>query len=504
MSEVLKQVSERQAENQAGMDYLLQESITPPTNGQLPKSNQENELDHLNGVAHPGQETSHTILDYGQKEIPKTIAGRLLDILVESKQPMTIEEIWKAFLEKEGFQEIGRARVRDSATRLYRIGKIRRLEGGVYACLEYKVEQYQTRNIYKKIVEILDETKRPMHIQDIMDYLDINGIKGFTSKKIRGYLSYLYGQGKIKRPSRGFYVYLEFDGQENEITKSMSDRVIESLNFTKLPMTNKDVTNYCNKDGFETVNQQDISTKLSYLYRREKIKRLAMGVYVCLEFDGELNEIPKTISKRAIEILQNSGQPMPAREIVDNFNQGNHEKITLKRATGVLKYLCQQEKIKRLARSVYSCLEFEGHYKPPTVVTQPGEKRHKTTNTGTSKPPVRPTQPKKKTPEVTNIGNSKPKPKAPAQRREIETLDKPRNNLNLKPDKDPDDVLLQPTKRQKTMPIGSRIGKIINHWIGPITADGIIEALNKDGFREINPETVRPFVETKLQRRKAS
>lgn len=109
------------------------------------------------------------------------------------------------------------------------------------------------------------------------------------------------------------------------------------------------------------------------------------------------------------------------------------------------------------------------------------------------------TRPKEKK-QKTNIGNSNSKPKAPAKKREIKTSNQPSNDSDLKSDKAPRNVLLKQPERQKMMTIGSRIKKIINHRLGPITADEVIEVLNKDGFRQVNPETVRPFVETQLRR----
>ena len=76
------------------------------------------------------------------------------------------------------------------------------------------------------------------------------------------------------------------------------------------------------------------------------------------------------------------------------------------------------------------------------------------------------------------------------------------NNSYSQTDKDQYDVLLQQRGKQRVMTVGARIAKITRSWVGPMIVEGIIEALNKDGFRKVNPETARSLVEIRLRREK--
>lgn len=291
MAEILKQVPERQEEDQVGVDYSLRESITLPASGQIPELNEKEPLDHLNGVAYSNPETDLIELDSGQKETP---------------------------------------------------------------------------TIPQRILRIINDTQRPMEVRGIFRYLNEDDV-GVTEpatimnlRNIRKHLSAMCGRGEIRRLASDVYSYLEFDGGEDEIPKPIGDRVIECLNATKLPMTIKDVTDYCNESGFAAVDLEVVSVKLSYLCRQRIIKRLDKGLYAYSEFDGELHEISKTPCERTLEVLQDFKQPMPIDKIVDNLNQGNYEELARDTVTDTLKYLCRKEKIKRLVKGVYSCLEFEG------------------------------------------------------------------------------------------------------------------------------------------------
>ncbi|MYB40242.1 hypothetical protein F4X86_03200, partial [Candidatus Saccharibacteria bacterium] len=81
-------------------------------------------------------------------------------ILTEHNQPMTADGLVMAF------KEVGRdakvATVRSSLNKLYHQKRIRRLEDGVYACLDFNPDLYQTMNTMSQTLEVLNAEPKPM------------------------------------------------------------------------------------------------------------------------------------------------------------------------------------------------------------------------------------------------------------------------------------------------------------------------------------------------------
>ena len=524
-------------------------------NGQISESHEEEKLRQLGKITCSDQESNRDQYDCIQKRNSETITERILGVLISLKKPMTVPEIWEALSEKEGSKKISLAGLRGNIGYLYKSEKIKRIAPGIYACLEFDDKNYEPpKKLGESMIEILDTAGQPMDIKQIVGRLNESDSKKFGAKQIRDHLGSLYRRGKIKRLAEGVYAGLEFDDENYEPPKKLGELIVEILDTAGQPMSIRGVLHRLNENatrqarlestrvslrvmhkrgkikrlaegvyaGLEfddenyeppkklgeliveildtagqpmknkevmicldeldskRTNNQEVCNQLTQLFELGEIQRLTKGIYACLGFDSREYEAPKTLSERVLEFLETCDKPMSLEVIVENFNKTNHEKLDPNKVKNAMRNLYQTKKIKRLAEGVYACLGFEGQSEIEKVIPQSTKTRREKTTL-----PVRASK--------SSTAANRKRSKAPRMAQ---------NNSYSQADKDQYDVLLQQKGKQRTLTVGGRIGKITRSWVGPMTVEGIIEALNKDGFRKVNPETARSLVEIRLRREK--
>ena len=482
---------------------------------------------------------------------PQSITGKTLEILNDLKQPMTAAEIWQVFL-KEGFNTIKQESIRSTANFLYQTGRIKRLAEGVYAYLEYDEQQYEPRSIGDKLVKLLNDNGEPMHVSEINDWLNGHN-EGLTLEKIRERLAPLCKQGKIQRISQSIYACSSFDGSKCRNIETTSHRLLQVINNDDRPMDYEKILQLLNEDsytaislsrtksclfelnrsgqikrlapgiyansnynerhykgqrtitsriieildtyggalessdiarrlienGSTAINRSEICTHLSALNKRGKIKRLAKGVYASLSYDERGYEAPKAINEVVLEFIESYERPVLMTEIIVKLVGDNYGKAKANRVRSTVAYLCRNKKIKRLDKGVYAPAKFTGSY--------------------VHQSPIRRPNPKERQKATASSGNVKKE--SSGNRKELPSLKNPAANANPESSQDRNDNILKQAQRSKMLTVGARVAKIINNQIGPTNADAVIRILNVDGFRRVNPETVRPLIETRLRRK---
>ena len=482
---------------------------------------------------------------------PQSITGKTLEILNDLKQPMTAAEIRQVFL-KEGFNTIKQGSIRSTANFLCQTGRIKRLAEGVYAYLEYNEKQYEPSSIGDKLLKLLNDNGEPMHVSEINDWLNGRG-EGSTLEKISGRLAHLCKQGKIQRISRGVYACSSFDGSKCRNTETTSRRLLQVINNDDGPMECEKILRLLNEDSYTAISLSRTKSCLFELNRSGQIKRLAPGIYANSNYNERNYKGQRTITSRIIEILDTYGGALKSSDIAHRLIENGSTDIAQAKICTYLSELNKTGKIKRLARGVYaslSCdergyeapkainevvLELIESYERPVLITEiivklvgdnygkaeadklrstvaylHRNKKIKRLDKGVYAPakltgsyvhqsPIRRPNPKERQKATTSSGNVKKG--SSSNRKELPSLKNPAANANPESSQNRNDNNLKQVQRLKMPTVGARIAKVINNQIAPRNADEVIRILNTDGFRKVNPETVRPLIEARLRRK---
>ena len=165
------------------------------------------------------------LVDYEYRILP-TIKHRITEALSDSEQPMFVHEVVDR-LNGDGFGEVKPSTVKTALSHMQAKAEVQRLALGLYAELGYAVHDYRIPlTIKQRVRAILENSRRPMYVREIIDGLNDDGFEKANPVSIRCSLVSLCDASEIQRLAIGIYCIPGFaDDWQGIIPKTERGRV---------------------------------------------------------------------------------------------------------------------------------------------------------------------------------------------------------------------------------------------------------------------------------------
>ena len=257
----------------------------------------------------------------------------------EYKSPPTIQESILKFLRKQEYAPVKEIVSQVSACGVNKIeesikhqlhalckeDKIRRLELGVYADLEFDASRYCCQVVTidrKQILAVLKQNGTTMTVREVVACLTQEMGMRVEEKRMHARLLYLWRRGFIKRLDPGLYADLGFDEKSFRPQVTIGGGILKILKNSEVAMSIEEITDEFNRSFDRQTNRDGIKQRASVLCQQSRITRASRGLYIYLEFKDVLRETVKSDDVyNGLEGLNGASIRKRARALIGGYNE---------------------------------------------------------------------------------------------------------------------------------------------------------------------------------------